>query len=98
MVAASSAARRDLLAMEFGQAVDRLGEQLGRRMIELVPARIVGRVVEAEVRSHVQQRGTARTDLAGHAGGHAVWQRREDGVGHGDGLVDDEARGAEARM
>ena len=45
------AERRELRAMELGQAVDRVVEELRRRMLEAVPARVVGRVAEPEVRA-----------------------------------------------
>ena len=67
-------------------------------MVELVPARVVRRVVEPEIRTYVEQRRSARDDLGGHLRGHAVGQRGEDRVGLGDRLVDDEPRLAQVRM
>ena len=84
--------------MEFRQAVDGTGQKIGRRMVELVPARVVRRVVEPEIRTYVEQRRSARDDLGGHLRGHAVGQRGEDRVGLGDRLVDDESGLAQVRM
>ncbi len=75
-----------LLAVQLRQAVDGPSQQLGRRMVELVPARVVGRIVEAEVRPDVEQGRAAGHDVGGHSGGHAVRQRGEDRVGLGDRL------------
>ena len=67
-------------------------------MVELVPARIVGRIVEAEVRPDVQQGGAAGYDSGSHLGCNTVWQGGEDGIGLGNRLVDDQSSGAEMRM
>src|SRR5271157_1832283 len=67
-------------------------------MVELVPARVVSRVVEPEVRADVEQGGPTPHDLAGHLRGHAVRQRGEYGVCLGDRLIDDQPRLTEVRV
>jgi len=84
--------------MEFREAVDRAGQKIGRRVVEPVPARVVRRVVEPEIRTYVEQRRSARDDLGRHLRGHAVGQRGEDRVGLGDRLVDYKPRLAQVRM
>ena len=53
--------RRELGAVELGQAVDGALEEVGARVLEAVPARVVGRVAQAEVGPEVDDRG-ARVD------------------------------------
>ncbi len=66
--------------MQLGQAVDRLVEQVRPRMLEAVPARVVGGVAEAEVGALVDDR-RARVDQVGDELRRCpVRQREEDRI------------------
>ena len=81
--------------VELGKAVDGLAEQVGPRMLEAVPAGIVGGVPEAEVGAEVDDRRAGGRELRDDLGGGTMGQREEDGVRVGDGRVDVEARAVE---
>ena len=69
----------DLVAVRLGQAVDRLGEQLGR-LVRLVPA-LVGVLLEAEVRGQVDDLEPALAQLRDGLGGGLVRIGDDGGVG-----------------
>ena len=69
----------DLVAVRLGQAVDRLGEQLGR-LVRLVPA-LVGVLLEAEVRGQVDDLEPALAQLRDGLGGRLVRIGDDGGVG-----------------
>ena len=79
------AQRLQLRAMELGQAVDGVVEQLRRGVVEAVPARIVGRVAEPEVGPQVDDGRAPGRDVRDDPGGRAVGQGEEDGVDVGRG-------------
>ena len=66
--------------MQLGQAVDGVVEELGSRVLEAVPARVVGRVAEPEVGPEVDDRGAVGHEVRDEAGGRAVGQGEEDGI------------------
>ncbi len=84
--------------MQLGQAVDRLREEVGRRVVEVIPARIVGRVAQAEVRSQVDDRASLGDEVRHERRRCAVGQREEDGIRRGGRGVDVQAGPAEVRM
>ncbi len=70
----------ELRSVEFREAIDGHVEQVGRGMLEAVPARIVGRVAQAEVGPEVDH-GRARSQQVRHEfGGGAVREGQERGV------------------
>ena len=79
--------RRQRIVMELGEAVHGAGEEVGPRMREAVPARVVGRVAEPEIRPQVDDRGAVRREVGHDLRGGAVGQRKEDRVRVGDRRV-----------
>ncbi len=80
---------RKLGPMQLRQPVHGPGQEIRRRVIEPVPAGIVGRVAEPEVGALVDD-GDARVDEVGrHARRQAVWQCQEHGVRLRQGRVHD---------
>ena len=77
MATGASTSARELVAMQLGQAVDGLIEEVGARMLEAVPARVVGRITEPEVGSEVDDRGPAGDEVRDDPGGRAVGQGQE---------------------
>ena len=63
--------------MELGQAVDGDVEEVGPRVLEAVPARVVGRVAQPEVGPEVDDRGAGGDELRDDA------SRRRRGAGPG---------------
>ena len=59
--------RRELRAVELRQAVDGALEEVRARVLEAVPARVVGRVAQAEVRALVDDRRARRRRGPGRA-------------------------------
>ncbi len=84
--------------MELGKAVDRDVEEVGVRVLEAVPARVVGGVAEAEIGPEVDDRGAVRDDPGDDAGGRAVGEGEEDRVDVGQRGIDDETRLGEVRV
>ena len=70
--------RLELGAMELRQPVDRVVEEVGPRMLEAVPARVVGRVAEAEVGAEVDDRGAGGDEVGGDLRPGAVGECQED--------------------
>ena len=71
--------RLELGAMELRQAVDGGVEEVGPRVLEAVPARVVGRVAEAEVGAQVDDRRAGRdAGSATSAAAGAVGEGQED--------------------
>ena len=68
------------------------------RVLEAVPARVVGGVAEAEVGPEVDDRGAAGDDRRNELRGRPVGERQEDGVGGGQVCVDDVRRRGEMGM
>src|SRR5262245_4746836 len=84
--------------MELRQAVDGVVEDGRVRMLEAVPARVVGRVAQAEVRPKVDDGGAAGGQVRGARRGRAVRQGEEDGVSLGQLAVDGETGRGEVRV
>ena len=94
-----AAQRGELGAMKLGDPVHRRRQQLGPRVVEVVPARIVGGVVEAEVRPEVDDRLPAIEELVDPARNDAVGERQEDRLGIvGDSIDDVQLAGREVGM
>ena len=66
--------------MELRQAVDGALEQVGPRVLEAVPARVVGGVAQPEVGPEVDDRGPAREEVRDERRGRAVGEGQEDGI------------------
>ncbi len=82
--------------MELGQPVYGRRQQLGPRVLEVVPARVVGRVPEPEVGPQVDDRHAVPGELVDPAGRGAVGQRQEHGLRVvRNGVVDMEVAGRE---
>ena len=90
--------RLELGPVELGQAVDRDVEEVGVRVLEAVPARVVGGVAEAEVGPEVDDRGAGLDDPGDDGRGRAVGQGEEDGVDVRERGVDDQAGVGEVRV
>ena len=76
---------RQLGAMELREAVDRAGEELRPRVVEVVPGRVVRRVAEPEVRPQVDDGLAAVEELVDPVRNRSVREGEEDGlcvVGH----------------
>ena len=84
--------------MQLGQAVDRDVEEVGVRVLEAVPARVVGGVAQAEVRPEVDDGGAGLDDRGDQGGGGAVGEGEEDRVDLGERGVDDEAGLGQVRV
>ena len=70
----------ELGAMELRQPVDRVVEEVGPRMLEAVPARVVVRVAEAEVGAEVDDGGARGGEIGGDLRARAVGECQEDRV------------------
>ena len=68
---------RELGSMELRKAVDGDVEQLGRGVLEAVPARIVGGVAQPEVRPEVDDRGAGGEQVRDEPGRRAVGEGQE---------------------
>ena len=90
--------RRELGPVQLRQAVHRVAQQVRRRMIEVVPARVVGGVGQAEVGAEIDDRGTLRDEVRDERGGGAVGEGEEDCLGVGRRLVDLEAGRGQVRV
>ena len=90
--------RLELGAVELGQPVDRDVEEVGVRVLEAVPARVVGRVAEAEVGPEVDDRGAGLDDARDDARGRAVGEGEEDGVDSGSEASTTQAGVGEVRV
>ena len=67
-------------------------------MLEAVPARVVGRVAEAEVGPEVDDRGAVGDERRHLGGGRAVGEGQEDGVGRRQAGVDEQLGRGEVRV
>ena len=72
--------RVELGAVQLGQAVDGPLEEVGSRVLEAIPARVVGRVAQAEVGTEVDDRRAVGDEVRDEAGRRAVGEREERGV------------------
>ena len=72
--------RGELRPMQLRQPVDRTRQQFRRRMLEAIPAGIVGGSQEPEVGSLVDDRSPGREDVARLCRRQTVGQRQEHGV------------------
>ena len=72
--------RLELGAVELRQAVDRAVEEVGPRVLEAVPARVVGRVAQAEVGPEVDDRGARGGEVGDEPRAGAVGECQEDRV------------------
>jgi hypothetical protein len=85
--------------MQLGQAVDRDIQEFGVRMLEAVPARVVGRIAEAEVGAEVDDRDSLGGHRRDQRGGGAVGQGQERGIDVvGQLRADGQAGARELRM
>ena len=79
--------------MQLGQTVDRLLEEVGSRVLEAVPARVVVGVSETEVGSEIDDGGPGRDEIGNEVDRRAVREGKERGVNlgqvGGDGEVGD---------
>ncbi len=66
--------------MQLGETVDGLVEQVRPRVLEAVPARIVGGVAQSEVGALVDDRGSVGDQPGHQLGGRSVGERHEDRV------------------
>ena len=89
---------RELGSMEFRKAVHGDVEQLGRRMLEAVPARIVGRVPEPEVRPEVDDRRAGGQEVRHELGRGAMGEGQERGVDLGQIGADGQLGRGEVRV
>jgi hypothetical protein len=87
-----------LLAMELRQPVDRLVQEVGTRVLEAVPARVVGWVAQAEVGSEVDDRRAGRDDVRHEGCRRAMGKGEEGGVDVGEHRADGEVRRRQMRM
>ena len=71
----------ELLAVQLGQAVDGGREQVRPRVLEVVPARVVGGVAEPEVGAEVDHRLPASEELVDPARDRAVGEGEEHRLG-----------------
>jgi len=81
--------------MELGQTVDCRRQQVGPGVLEVIPAGIVGGVLEAEVGAQVEDRRAALNERRDAFDRRTVGQSQEDGVRLRDGLVEGQACGGE---
>ena len=88
----------ELGAVELRQPVRSRRRELRRGMLEPVPARVVGRIAQPEVRSEVDHRGPVTCDLGNARRGGPVGQRQEHGVRLGHRQIDCQARPREMAM
>ncbi len=84
-----------LVAVELREAVDGAAEEVGPRVLEAVPARVVGGVAEPEVGAEVDDRRAGGGEVGDDLGRRAVGEGEEDRVRVGDRRVDVEARPVE---
>ena len=78
--------------MELRQPVRGRGRELRMWMLEPVPARVIGRITQPEIRPEVDHRGPVTRDLGDARRGRAVGQRQEHGVRLGQRRIDGQAR------
>ena len=85
--------RLQLVTVQLGQTVDRLLEEVGSRVLEAVPARVVVGVSETEVGSEIDDGGPGRDEIGNEVDRRAVREGKERGVNlgqvGGDGEVGD---------
>ncbi len=105
-VAAGGADERDrcvdeggeLGSMQFRKAVDGHVEELGRRVLEAVPARIVGGVTEPEIRPKVDHRRAGAQEVRHEPGRRAVGEGQEGRVDLGQVGADGQLGRGEVRV
>ena len=90
--------RSKLVAMELREAIDGLIEEVRARVLEAVPARVVGGVAQAEVGTLVDDRRAFRDEVGDQGGRRAMGEGHEDRVDRRKFRVDREVRGREVRV
>ena len=90
--------RRELGAVQLGQAVDGVARGARARVLEAVPARVVGRVAQPEVGPEVDDRGAVGDEVRDEAGRRAVREGEERGVDLGQRVPDREVGRGEVRV
>jgi len=71
----------DLIAVNFRQTIDRLGQQLGRGMVVGVKILVNLRAPEPKIGAEINDHATGLQQRDGKLGGNAVRQRKKHNVG-----------------
>ena len=84
--------------MQLGEAVHRALEQVGARMQEAIPARVVLGVAQPEVGPEIDDRGPGADEVADHPRRRPVGEGQEDRIDVGERAVDRVAGRGEMRV
>ncbi len=87
--------RAQLGSVKLRQAVHGARQQVRPGMLEAIPARIVGRILEPEVRAEVDHRGPLADEGRSPLDGRPMGQGQEDGVGSRGGVIEAQGRPGE---
>ena len=98
MATGASTSADERRAMELRQAVHRLVEQVRARMLEAVPARVVGRIAQPEVRTLVDDRGPARDAGRGEVRGRPMGKCQEHRIHRRQLVMDGQPGRAQVRV